>query len=165
MHEQDVKNAVPYADRPVKPHDAVIGIRAMRRLALLLAVGGLFLLYRAARQRELPLITAADLTPSMQFAPVRARGVLLQPVRKHRREGEIIVVSFRLRGHEGELQAVAFGETARALAENGSMPAPGELLEISGILQFSSRYGPQIHIRLPEHVAVLETRAPPGTNL
>ncbi len=131
-------------------------MRVLRWSAFLLAIGGLLLLYRAALQRELPFVTAAELTPSMQFAPVRARGMLAQPARVHRRDGEVTVVSFALRENGGELQAVAFGRTAQALAGDGSLSQPGRPLRITGVIRFSPRYGPQIHIRLPEHVERLE---------
>lgn len=138
--------------RSPPPFAGGIRMRTVRWLALALAVGGLVLLHRAARHRELPFVGAADLTPSMQFAPVRARGILDQPARIHRRDGEVNVISFGLRENGEIIHAVAFGETARILARNGSFSQPGGSLQITGVVQFSPRYGPQIHIRLPEHV-------------
>lgn len=123
-------------------------LKTLRLLAWVLAGVGLLLLHRAARVRELPYVSADRLTPSMNFAPVRATGTMTAPARIHRHDGEVTVVSFGLLDAEGgELQAVAFGATARALTENGCLPQPGEGVEISGTVRFSARYGPQIHIR------------------
>lgn len=134
----------------------------LRRLALALALGGLILLHRAARTREPPLVTASDITPSMNFAFVRADGLMERPVRIHRRDdGEITVLNFSLRTAEGDeaIRAVAFGETARRLAEAGSLPEPGGRLQISGVVDVSSRFGPQIRILAAEHVVPENTRA------
>ncbi len=138
---------------------AGIRIRTVRWLALALAVGGLILLHWSARHRELPYISAADLTPSMQFAPVRARGILAELPRIHRRDGEVTVVAFGLRQNGDLIHAVAFGETARVLAHHDVLAEPGSHLEITGVVQFSPRYGPQIQLRLAEHVELMEPAA------
>ena len=135
-------------------------IRTVRRLALAVAVVGLLVLYRAARDRELPWVSATDLTPSMQFAPVRARGILAQPARIHERDGHVTVLAFGLRENGEVIHGVAFGETARVLARKRIFSEPGRGLQITGVVQFSPRYGPQIHIRSPEHVEPWEPATP-----
>lgn len=132
-----------------------VDLKTLRWMALILAVGGMLLLHRAARQRELPLLTADGLSPSMQFATVRAAGRVVRPARIHRRDGEVSVVTFSLQDGTGELQAVAFGDVARALADAARLPRPEDLVEIVGVLQFSTRYGPQIHLRSAEDVVMV----------
>lgn len=135
-------------------------IRTVRRLALAVAVGGLLVLYRAARDRDLPYVSAKDLTPSMQFAPVRARGILAQPARVHERDGQVTVLAFGLRENGDLIHGVAFGETARVLARKRIFSEPGCGFQITGVVQFSPRYGPQLHVRLPEHVEPWEPAQP-----
>lgn len=136
--------------------DPTVRLVGLRRMALLLAVAGLVLLHRAARLRDLPWVTGDRLTPAMQFAPVRAAGNLAEAPRVYRREGQVNVVSFVLDNQGEALNVVAFGETARELAGAVASLNPGARLEITGVVQFSPRYGAQIHLRHPEHVTIVD---------
>ncbi len=138
----------------VSPDGMTLQLRVLRRLALVVAVGGLALLHRAARLRDLPWVTADDLTPSMQFAPVRAAGVLAEPARVHRRDGTITVVALALDTNGQRLNVVAFGDVARTLVDDDRLPTPGDHVELTGVVQFSPRYGPQIHLRQVDHLSV-----------
>ncbi len=68
-----------------------MGLKALRRAALAVAIGGLFLLHLYATHRELPLVRIGDITPVMNFATVRVQGVLESDARTLR-SGSVLYV-------------------------------------------------------------------------
>lgn len=68
-----------------------MGLKALRRAALAVAIGGLFLLHLYATHRELPLVRIGDITPLMNFATVRVQGVLESDARTLR-SGSVLYV-------------------------------------------------------------------------
>ena len=68
-----------------------MGLKALRRAALAVAIGGLFLLHLYATHRELPLVRIGEITPVMNFATVRVQGVLESDARTLR-SGSVLYV-------------------------------------------------------------------------
>jgi DNA/RNA endonuclease YhcR with UshA esterase domain len=69
-----------------------MGLRVLRISALVVATFGLFLLHLYATHRELPLVRIGEVTPMMNFAPVRVEGVLKSDARRIRSGSALYLV-------------------------------------------------------------------------
>ncbi len=67
-------------------------LKVLRIAALVVALGGLFLLHLYATHRELPLVRIGEMTPMMNFATVRVEGVLESDARRIRNGSVLYVV-------------------------------------------------------------------------
>ncbi len=70
-----------------------MGLKVLRIAALVVALGGLFLLHLYAVHRELPLVRIGEITPMMNFASVRVEGVLESDARRIRSGSLLYVVN------------------------------------------------------------------------
>jgi len=150
MAVQDAgKNEVqcPYCGQfvgPASPRCAHCGMRLekrmnlcfLRRVAVGVAVGGLFLLHLYAAHSELPLIEIGTISPVMNFVSVRVVGVLETDARKQRSGSVLYVINdgtgilpvFLNRASEGRLlkagsRVVATGSLSVAAGRNVRMRA------------------------------------------
>jgi DNA/RNA endonuclease YhcR with UshA esterase domain len=125
-----------------------MGLRVLRASALLVAVGGLFLLQLYARHRELPLVAIGDVSPAMNFATVRIRGMLESDARRLRSGSVLYVVD----DGTGTIAVFADARDAEAL------PKAGSQVLVSGNLSVGAGNEIRMRAQSAEHV-VLE--APP----
>ena len=70
-----------------------MGLRFLRTMAVVVAVGGLFLLHLYAAHSELPLVEIGDISPVMNFASVRIAGTLESDARKLRSGSVFYVIN------------------------------------------------------------------------
>jgi hypothetical protein len=137
----------PYCDCPSERR---AGLRLLRALAVLLAVGGLLLLALAVRQPAVPSIAAGSIVPSMNFARVRVAGALATTPRSgHSRTGNAWV-NFMLEDGTGRIRVSAFGQTAERLLPRLAGAGTGALCRAEGWLSVRAGQPPSLQIRDPE---------------
>jgi hypothetical protein len=119
-------------------------LRVLRTSALLVGVGGLFLLQLYAKHRELPLVAIGDISPAMNFAMVRIRGVLESDARPLRSGAVLYVVD------DGSGTIPVFADTPPV----APLPMAGSRVLVSGNLSVGVGDGVRMRARSAEHVVV-----------
>lgn len=111
-----------------------MGLKVLRISALLVAVFGVFLLHLYARNRELPLVKVADISPAMNFASVRIEGRLEQDARRLRSGSVLYVVN------DGSGSIAVFAQPTE-----GRLPLSGQQVSVSGSLSVGA--GNELRLR------------------
>lgn len=145
----------PYCDCPTERQ---AGLRLLRALAILLAVGGLLLLAFAVRQPAVPAVSAGAILPSMNFARVRVAGALASAPRSGRSRSGSAWVNFTLEDGTGRLRVAAFGETAERLLPVLADAGTGAVCRAEGWLSIRAGQLPSLQIRDP---AALDLKGEP----
>jgi len=140
----------PYCDADAEKPPFV---KLLRWFAVILAVGGLGLLYMVAIHRNIPLTRVADITPTMNYAYVRITGkVTRRPyVAKDNRK-----VSFMLADESGEIRVEAFGNAAAQIVEQNCVPVKWSRVEVIGSLSVPAGRDPKLYVRSSEHISSKE---------
>lgn len=112
-----------------------LSLRVLRGACVLLAVAGATFLLLMVRNRDLPLVTAAEITPVMNFACVRVAGVVEREPYVSRRGGRVDYLSFLVNDGSGCVRVAAYGETARRLIDADGLPQKGASVDVSGSLR------------------------------
>jgi DNA/RNA endonuclease YhcR with UshA esterase domain len=69
-----------------------MGLKLLRTVAVVVAIGGLFLLQLYAQNREIPLVSIHQISPVMNFATVRVEGLLESDARNLRSGSQLYVI-------------------------------------------------------------------------
>ncbi len=107
-------------------------MRLLKGLVISLAIGGVAALAIAARSAPRPLTQLDRITPGMNFAYVRVRGVVLTYPMVDAQNG---FLNFILRDETGQVRITAYRKAAQALSLTGRIPAPGDRVEAEGVLR------------------------------
>lgn len=131
-------------------------LRRLRYAALLLAILGLAALYLMARQQAVPAVEIRAITPMMNFAFVRITGtVVREPYVSH--EGDRVdYASFLISDETGDLRVAAYREVARALVDGGRLPAKGDRVDVSGVLNVSGDGQVRLRLQTARHLQACE---------
>jgi cytochrome c-type biogenesis protein CcmE len=121
-------------------------LRILRRVSLVLAVGGLGLFYLAAVAREVPTTRISSITPMMNFARVQVSGTAQEDAYVRERTGAVDSVTFVLDDGSGELRVVAYKNVARSLKEGKLVPRRGDIAEVTGVLDATADAKPKLRI-------------------
>lgn len=96
--------------------------------------------------KDLPLVSVARMNPMMNYARVRAEGVVEKNAYISRKNGAVDYLSFYLNDGTGSLRVSAYSAVARELTAAGKRPKKGDLLEVTGSLRVAS--GKRLTLRL-----------------
>lgn len=109
-------------------------MRKMRILAFTLVIAGLAFLYLMAVNRDIELVAIKDITPMMNYAPVRIAGKIVRQPFVSKNEGKIDYISFLVDDGSGSLRVSAQGDVAIAISAPDKIPHKGDFVEVSGRL-------------------------------
>jgi DNA/RNA endonuclease YhcR with UshA esterase domain len=132
----------PSCGRYVGPHDACpycgvafsgrTSLRQIRIAVLLLAVGGLALLWLAATYTEVPTITIDQASALTNWARVRVQGQVSRPPAY---DGATEYLSFWLADETGELHVAVYEDETRSLIRAERFPEMGDRATVQGVLR------------------------------
>ncbi len=142
----------PYCDSPVI---SPMPLRALRRVCLLLATAGLFLLYLMVLNKEPPTVRIDEVAPTMNYAYVRITGTVVLPPRTNARHGRTEYISFRVDDGTGTILVCAYDSRAQAIVESGRLPQKGDTVELSGTVSVQEGRR-RFYIETAEHVRILQ---------
>lgn len=129
-------------------------MRRLRYAALILGVGGLGLLWWTTAHQSIPLVQVGDTTALMNFAYVRMAGTVARDPYVGRTGEAVDYLHFRLDDGTGDVLAVAYRDTARAIVAQNRLPARGDAVEVLGSLDVRPDGRIKLHVRAPEHVVI-----------
>lgn len=135
----------PYCGTEMKKRISII---FFKRAALVLAFGGLALLWFTATRMQPQLIRIADINPRWNNAVVQIKGT----VQNMRAKGKDI--SFFVNDGSEEIKVQAFRQLP-ALQKLGNVPHNGDQIDLVGQVQVTEQYGPGIMINVPSRVHVI----------
>lgn len=107
-------------------------LRPFRALTLLLAVGGVAAIVAASRVAPREVTRIGALAPSMNYAFVRLRGVILDFATVDAQEGYL---AFTVQDESGQVRVQAYRQAAATLFAEGVVPAPGDRARVDGTLR------------------------------
>lgn len=126
-----------------------------RALTLAFAACGLGFLLLMARHRELPVVRAGEIVPTMNFGYVRVVGHVKRKPYVASDDGVPGYMSFSLVDASGEVRVVAYRKQAQALWSAGLMPAKGDRVDVCGSLRVSERGEPRLVLETVRHLRVM----------
>jgi DNA/RNA endonuclease YhcR with UshA esterase domain len=130
-------------------HKHRISIRFFRIFSITVAIGGLFLIWLAARGIKAPLLKIEDIKPLHSFAYVRVEGENMRTF-----TADDGMVSFTIDDGTGELRIRAYPGTGKALIKMGRVPVAGDRVSVEGTLQFRGGDYVQMLVNVPEKVKI-----------
>jgi DNA/RNA endonuclease YhcR with UshA esterase domain len=105
-------------------------MRALKLLTVLLALSSTIALILASRATSRPLLSIAQVRPSMNFAYVRIAGVV--PAYPSLADD---FLSFRVLDDSGEMRVMAYRSTREQLRAQRRIPMPGDRVSVEGTLR------------------------------
>lgn len=130
-----VKEICPYCgEEQPKP----ISLKFLRYLSVVIAVGGIFFLFIAAKTGKAPLVKIKDLKPTMNFAKIRIKGLVESSPYYSEERGAYL--SFWITDGTGSIQVRAFKKTAKEVIEKGKYPVIGDSVDVIGTLYAQENY-------------------------
>jgi len=141
----------PYCGTGLKKRMSII---FFKRAALVLALGGLFLLWLTATKIKPQLIHVGDINPRMNNAVVEVKGKVVQTWMRAGKDD----VAFTIDDGTGEIKAQAFRGRAK-MQEMGNIPHAGDEASAIGSIQLTERYGTSLMINVPSKVKVVPAKS------
>ena len=132
-----------------------ISVRAVKRVAVGLATGGLFLLWWAATRAPLPRVQIGQAGTTMNLAYAQVEGWVVRGPEIYPGSGYL---AFTVADETGEVRVAAYRQEAHALQVQGRVPALGDRVSVAGTLRVREE-GVALTINVPEHVEVLRPEA------
>jgi len=137
-------------------HKLRMSIRFFRFFALAVSIGGLLLIWIAARGVKAPLVKVKDIGPMNSFAYVRVEGENTRTSAYD--DGGI---SFAVDDGTGTMRVQAYADVGKALTAMGLVPGPGDRVSVEGTIQFTEDRV-KLLVNVPEKVKV--TRGEPAAS-
>lgn len=135
----------PYCGARVKGR---ISLRAIKVVAVLLALVGLLLLWWIARRTPVPLLTVEQAQGTMNMAYVRLQGRITRSLTYDPVSGYL---AFWVDDGTGEARVSAYRDVTAKLLAAGVVPAPGDEVELSGTLRVREDFV-ALTLNLAEHL-------------
>ncbi len=139
----------PYCDGIAS---ATVVRRRMKIAALTLVVAGLLFLYMMAVNREIKLVVINDITPMMNYAPVRIAGKVVRQPYVSKNDGVVNYLSFLVDDGTGSLRVSAQGDVAGKIINADKLPHKGDSIEVSGRLSVKGDGSRKLRILMAEQV-------------
>lgn len=135
----------PYCGTELQKRMSII---FFKRAALVVALGGLFLLWFTATKMKPPLIKIDDITPGYNNAVVEIKGKVVST--RSAKEDDI---SFMVDDGTGRIKCQAF-RGRKKMRESGNLPHSGDEVSVVGQIQTTDRWGTSLMINVPAWVKV-----------
>lgn len=132
-------------------HGRRMSIRFFRTFALVVGIGGVFLIWLAARGIQAPLIKVKDIGPTNAFAYVRVEGENVS-TRIYEDGG----VMFRIDDGTGTLMVRAYADIGKKLLAEDRVPGPGDRVSAEGTLNLREDFVMMI-VNVPSKVQIERT--------
>jgi tRNA(Ile2) C34 agmatinyltransferase TiaS len=139
----------PYCGTELKKRMSII---FFKRAALVLAIGGLALLWFTATKIKIPIVRIGDINARMNNAVVEVRGKVVK-ISMTGRDG----VSFDVDDGSEQVRAQAFRGRSKMRAL-GNVPQVGDVVSVVGSIQMTEKYGTSLMINIPSRVKVTPAR-------
>ena len=139
----------PYCGTEMKKRISII---FFKRAALVIAFGGLALLWFTAVKMKPPLIHVSDINARYNNAVVEIRGTI-ESVKTKGKDS----IEFELDDGTGSIKAQAFRGRAE-LKKLGQTPHAGDQVSVIGSVQLTEKYGTSLMINIPAKVQVIPAK-------
>lgn len=141
----------PQVERPLR-------VRVLRIASLVLAFAGLILLYLYSTHREIPVVRAGEITPTMNFAYVRIRGEVTRDAYLFKSGGLI----FNVHDGSGEIAVMGGRTQADVLKETDRLPRRGDQVDVAGSLSVGADRDVKLRMQSAEQLLLVrrQTDAP-----
>ncbi|MCX6356802.1 MAG: hypothetical protein NT045_02830 [Candidatus Aureabacteria bacterium] len=136
----------PYCGTELKKRMSIV---FFKRAALVLAIGGLFLLWLTATKMKPQLVRIGDINARMNNAVVEVRGKVVG-VTMMGKDG----IGFTVDDGSEEIRAQAFRGKAK-MRDLGNIPQVGDEVSVVGSIQMTDRYGTSLMLNMPSKVRVI----------
>lgn len=141
----------PQVKRPMR-------VRVLRMASLILAFAGLVLLYLYSTNRDIPVVRAGEVTPTMNFAYVRIRGEVTRDAYIFKSGGLI----FNVNDGSGEIAVLGGRAQAERLKEEKRLPRRGDQVDVAGSLSVGADREVKLRMQSAEQLLLVrrQTDAP-----
>jgi DNA/RNA endonuclease YhcR with UshA esterase domain len=136
----------PYCGTEIKKRMSIV---FFKRAALVLAIGGLFLLWLTATRMQPPLIHISEITPRYNNAVVEVKGKVVNT-----RMGKKDDITFFVDDGTDELKVQAF-RGRKVMKDSGNLPRVGDMVSVVGTIQLTEKFGTSLMINIPSKVKVI----------
>lgn len=140
----------PYCGTELKKR---ISIVFFKRSAIVVALGGLFLLWLTATHLKPTLIKINEITPFYNNAVVEVEGKVISTKMKKKDD-----ISFLLDDGTAELKCQAFRGREK-MKSTGNLPHAGDTVSVIGQINITDKWGTSMMINVPSNVKVTPVKA------
>ncbi len=127
-----------------------ISVRAVKIAAVVLATVGLLALWWAARQTDIPTVSAADAQGTMNMAYVKVSGHIARSLSYDPESGYL---AFWVDDGTGEVRVSSYRDVTESLLASGKIPALGDAVTVAGTLRIREDYV-ALTLNVPEHLTL-----------
>ena len=131
-------------------------IRALKIVAVVIAIVGLAGLWLVATRSEVPLVPIGQVGATMNMAYVRVAGRCTSTPTYDPEGGYL---SFWVEDETGEILVSAYRGETEQIMDQGRMPALGDLIEVAGTLRIRDEDFASLTINVPEALGVTRQEA------
>ncbi|MDD2714259.1 MAG: hypothetical protein PHW04_00040 [Candidatus Wallbacteria bacterium] len=147
----------PYCGREVYKR---LSVKLVKIVALIMAFTGLFFLYLASLNRELPVIKVNEVKPTMNFAYVRVHGIAKSSGMINDYGGLNFTLNDSADGMalDSSIQIKAYTDIANRLKERKLLPEAGDMVDVAGSLKIKEGSVSMI-IQSPDQIKIDSRKA------
>ncbi|MBN1269330.1 MAG: hypothetical protein JXB04_07075 [Kiritimatiellae bacterium] len=137
-----------------------MSVKFFRYAAVLLATVGLGFLYLMSTHKDVPVIKISEVSPMMNFAYVRVKGVVSGDVRVYKEGGRVQSLRFPVDDGTGEIPVTAYRAQAEYLLAHELVPRMGDDVDVAGSLSVSADDRLLLRVQVPEHIKLARVELP-----
>jgi len=132
-----------------------MSIKIFRYGSLILSFVGLAILYLISVHKEIPLVKVADISPTMNFAYIRVRGIVY---RYPMFDEKLYSLTVHLNDGTDDIMIKAYRVTGLKLKELNKLPKLGDIMDVEGTVRIRGNTK-ILTINVPERVKIIEVSA------
>lgn len=140
----------PYCGTELKKRMSIV---FFKRTALIVAIGGLFLLWLTATKMKAPLVKIGEITNNYNNAVIEIEGKVVS-TRPMGDDG----ISFMVEDGTGKIKCQTFRDMGK-MKEKGNLPHAGDEVSVVGQLQITDRWGSSLMINVVSNVKVTPAKS------
>lgn len=129
-------------------------IKVLQYASLVLAIAGLILLYLFSVNRDIPVISIGNITPTMNFACVRIVGEVVRDAAFSKAGGLV----FNVKDGSGEIAVMSSRVQAQTLRASVKLPRRGDRIEVTGSLSVSADQDVKLRMQSPDQLILNRKR-------
>ena len=130
-----------------------LSIKIFRYGSLILSIAGVLILYLISLKREIPLININEISPTMNFAYIRVRGIVVRYPLFDEKSGSLTI---HINDGTDELILKAYRNIALKIKELNRIPKIGDIIDVEGNIRLRGSLK-TLTINVPEKVKIIES--------
>ncbi|RLD11996.1 MAG: hypothetical protein DRI44_02290 [Chlamydiae bacterium] len=131
-----------------------VSLKSLRYISLIVAIVGLVCLQLMAMSRETPAKEISSITPAMNFAYIKVKGIATRPMKYYRTGDKVSSCYIYLKDKTGIMRVTAFRQVAEKLYNKDIYIVAGDEVEVSGKIRVVEGDKISMTLEVPDHLKI-----------